>query len=247
MQAAPSRTDEADADRGALVQCSWLRFLSLIPLMATLVVVAPRTSAAQDEPPAPIGPFVLDVHGIAPSFPDEPQLAQSRGMLVGELPGRALGLHVGAHFYPYKWKAVTFGIGADVTALRAHQDAVFSGDVQIGRPVTEELSYASGQLSFNFGKGDGWSYISGGYGPGQWSLVPDGDPPTDIDTLIQPMANYGAGARWFIKRHFAFSFDVRIIVVVPKASLPGYPPPPRLSLFSIGAGISYKPFAPKRQ
>jgi hypothetical protein len=215
--------------------------------MAALAALTPRRARAQDEPPPPIGPFVMDLHGIAPGFPDNPQLAESRGMLASELPGRGLGIYAAAHFYPFKWKAVTFGLGADLTMVRAHQDAVVSDGVQIGRATTEEFVNGSGQLSFNFGKGDGWSYISGGYGPGQWSLVPDGDPPTDLDLEIQWMANYGAGARWFFKRHVAFSFDVRIYAIVPKSSLPGYPPPPRTNLFSIGAGISYKPWARKRQ
>jgi len=214
---------------------------------AALLAVIARPAAAQDEPPPPIGPVVIDLHGIMPSFPDNPQLASSRCMLPSELPGRALGLYAAAHFYPYKWKAVTFGIGADLTLLRAHESASVDASGTVNRAVTEQLAHGSAQLSFNFGKGDGWSYISGGYGPGQWSLVPDGDSPTDVDVEIQPMANYGGGARWFIKRHLAFSFDVRIYAIVPKTSLPGYPAPPRTNLFSIGAGISYKPWAPKRQ
>jgi hypothetical protein len=221
--------------------------LTRLALILFLLAVVPRSAAAQDEPPPPIGPFVIDLHGIMPSFPDNPQLAYSRGMLPTELPGRALGVYAAAHFYPYKWKAVTFGIGADLTLLRAHQSASVDSNGTVNRAATEQLAHGSAQLSFNFGKGDGWSYISGGYGPGQWSLVPDGDSPTDIDVEIQPIANYGGGARWFIKRHFAFSLDVRIYAIVPKNSLPGYPTPPRTNLFSIGAGITYKPWAPKPQ
>src|SRR5689334_13923793 len=85
-----------------------LRRLPLFVVIAVLAAVLPPTVSAQDEPPPPIGPFVLDLHGILPSFPDDPQLAESRGMLVSELPGRALGIYAAAHFYPYKWKAVTF-------------------------------------------------------------------------------------------------------------------------------------------
>jgi hypothetical protein len=212
-----------------------------------VLAVLARPAAAQDEAPSPIGPVVIDLHGTFPAFPDNPQLAYSRGMLPGELPGRALGMYAAAHFYPYKWKAVTFGIGADLTLLRAHQSASVDASGTFNRATTEQFAHSSAQLSFNFGKGDGWSYISGGFGPGQWSLVPDGDSATDIDVEIHPIANYGAGARWFITRHFAFSFDLRIYAIVPKTSLPGYPPPPRTNLFSISAGISYKPWAPKRQ
>ena len=217
-------------------------------LIAALMACAPPSASAQDEPPAPIGPVVFDLHGIMPSFPDDSQqLADSRAMLVSELPGRGMGIYAAAHVYPFKWKAVTFGIGADVTLVRARQSAPVIAGVIVGRPVTEQFAHASPQISFNFGKGDGWSYISAGYGPGQWSVVPDGDNPTDLDTLIQPIANYGGGARWFIKRHFAFSLDVRIYAIVPRTGLPGFPAPPRTNLFSVGAGISYKPWAAKRR
>jgi hypothetical protein len=216
--------------------------------VAALLVLAPRRGAAQDEPPLPIGPVVFDLHGIMPAFPsDSQQLADSRSLLVSELPGRGMGVYLAAHVYPFKWKAVTFGIGGDLTLVRAHQDAPVISGVTVGRPVTEQFVHASPQISFNFGKGDGWSYISGGYGPGQWSVVPDGDNPTDLDTLVQLIANYGGGARWFIKRHLAFSFDVRIYAIVPKTGLPGFPGPPRTNLLSIGAGLSYKPWAGKRQ
>jgi hypothetical protein len=217
-----------------------LRRLPIVFLFAALVALVPRSGDAQDEPPPPIGPFVFDLHGIMPSFPDSQQLADSRNMLLSELPGRGMGIYAAAHVYPFKWKAVTFGIGADLTLIRARSSAPVLSGVVVGRPVTEQFAHASPQISFNFGKGTGWSYISGGYGPGQWSVVADSDNPTDLDTLIQPIANYGGGARWFIKRHLAFSFDVRMYAIVPKTSLPGYPRPPRTTLFSIGAGISVK-------
>src|SRR4051794_27501339 len=139
---------------------SALRPLPIVVVLAALMALLPHPLSAQDEPPPRIGPFVMDLHGILPSFPDNPQLAESRGMLVSELPGRALGLYAAAHVYPYKWKAVTFGIGADLTLLHAHQAATVSDGVQVGRPTTEQLVHSSAQLSFNFGKGDGWSYIS---------------------------------------------------------------------------------------
>src|SRR5437763_1035446 len=57
---------------------------------------------------------------------------------------------------------------------------------------------------------------------------------------LQPTANYGGGARWFAKRHLAFSVDVRLYEIQPGTSVAGRPGSPRTRLFVIGAGISLK-------
>ncbi|MGC4085903.1 MAG: hypothetical protein QM736_28195 [Vicinamibacterales bacterium] len=82
--------------------------------MVLALLLAARSASAQG--PAPkIGPFVIDVHGTMPRFPgDDQQLASSRNLLLQELPGAGLGLHTGAHVYLLRWKAVTFGLGADL-------------------------------------------------------------------------------------------------------------------------------------
>src|SRR5690606_38702058 len=117
--------------------------------------------------------------------------------------------------YFLTWKSVTFGVGAQVTLARAHSDA----RAQPGQPplqaVTERFASFAPQVSFNFGTGDGWSYISGGLGPVQLSLVPDGLPPQPADEEVLRAVNYGAGARWFIKRHLAFTFDIRFYDIDP--------------------------------
>lgn len=213
-----------------------------LPLLATLILALlnARSGAAQ-EPPPKIGPFVIDLHGTMPRFPsDNLQLAESRGLLLQELPGRGLGIHAGAHVYVFKWKAVTFGLGGDVTVARSHQDPPQISADLFGRAVTERFVHIAPQLSFNFGDGDGWSYISGGIGPSTWSLVPDGEQPQAPDTERLNTINYGGGARWFIKRHLAFSFDVRFYAIDPSTPLPGRPNGPRTTLLSIGAGISVK-------
>jgi hypothetical protein len=199
-----------------------------------------RPTCAQDPPPK-IGPFVIDLQGTAPGFPsDDQQLADSRGVLLQELPGRGFGLHAGAHVYVLRWKAVTFGLGADLTMSRSHQKPPQITETVFGRPVTERFTHLAPQLSFNFGDGDGWSYLSGGIGTATWSLVPDGEPPQAPDSERLQTINYGGGGRWFIKRHLAFSFDVRFYAVNPTTPLPGRPNGPRTTLLSMGAGISVK-------
>jgi hypothetical protein len=207
----------------------------------TALALQAAPASAQDPPPR-IGPFVIDLHGTVPRFPDDPQLAASRGLLVGELPGAGLGLHGGVHVYPFSWKAVTFGLGVDLTLARARQGAVPLSPVQRARPVTEDFSHAAPQLSFNFGSGDGWSYLSGGIGPAVWSVVEDGSDAAPPDTERLQTINYGGGARWFTNRHMAFSVDVRFYAINPSTFLPetGLPTSPRTTLLIIGAGVSLK-------
>jgi hypothetical protein len=207
-------------------------------LLSTLLLVA-HTAAAQ-EPPPRIGPFVVDLHATVPRFPSNDQLALSRGLVVNELPGTGLGLYGGAHVYLLKWKAVTFGLGADLTLARAHQKEPQLGPDVFGRAVTERFTHFAPQLSFNFGDGDGWSYISGGIGTSTWSVVPDGQRAKDPDVEHLKTINYGGGARWFIKRHLAFSFDVRFYAIDPSTPLPNLPNGPRTTLLIMGAGISVK-------
>lgn len=200
----------------------------------------PATARAQDPPPR-IGPFVLDIHGTFPRFPaDDQQLADSRALLLRELPGAGLGLHTSAYVYPLRWKAVTFGIGGDLTLARASKAAPQIAEGIVGRAVTETFSHIAPEISFNFGDGDGWSYLSGGIGPGVWSLVPAGFVATAADTERLQTINYGGGARWFIKRHLAFSFDVRFYAINPSTPVLGRPGGPRKTLVFMGAGISLK-------
>lgn len=213
------------------------RLLFVVLLWACLI--APPV-AAQDPPPR-IGPFVVDVHGTMPRFPaDDQQLAESRGLLLSELPGAGLGLRAGAHIYPLRWKAVTFGLGADLTLGRAHHASAEIADNISGRATTERFTHIAPQISFNFGDGDGWSYLSGGIGTSTWSVVPDTAPAQAPDTEKLTTINYGGGARWFMKRHVAFSFDVRFYAVDPTTPLPGRPSGPRTTLLSFGAGVSLK-------
>lgn len=216
-----------------------LRFpLIIVALLG--VCLGARPVAAQDPPPR-IGPFVIDVHGTMPRFPsDDQQLADSRGLRLSELPGAGLGLHAGAHVYPLRWKAVTFGLGADLTMGRAHHGAGEIADNVFDRATTERFTHIAPQISFNFGDGDGWSYLSGGIGTSTWAVVPDAARAQAPDTEHLTTINYGGGARWFMKRHLAFSFDVRFYAIDPTTPLPGKPTGPRTTLLAFGAGISLK-------
>jgi hypothetical protein len=202
------------------------------------LIQAPRAFA--QEPPRPIGPFVLDVRGTRPKFPSSDGLALSRGLSTSELPGSGFGIDLGAHVYPLKWKAVTFGLGGQFTVGRSHGSGQQQSGAVVTRAVTERFTTISPELSFNFGSGSGWSYLSGGVGPATWSLVADGAQALPSDNERLTAYNYGGGARWFAKRHLAFTFDVRFYDVYPGSSFFGYPGSPRIKMLVLGAGISVK-------
>src|SRR5262249_14997174 len=136
--------------------------------LALCLILCGAASAQQASPR--IGPFVVDVRGSFPDFPSDGQLAQSRGVNVTDLPGVGIGVDLGVHLYPFKWKAVTFGFGGELLLSRAHAAPAIGS----GRAVTERFRTIAPQVSFNFGKGTGWSYLSGGIGQSNWSIVPNG-------------------------------------------------------------------------
>lgn len=202
-------------------------------------LLAPAGAVAQDPPPRI--PFaVIDLRGSFPSFPKEPQLAQSRNLQLDELPGRGLGADLGLHLRVFTWKVVTVGVGGQVTVARARSSAVARDGQTLRRAVTETFVSVTPQLSFNFGDGDGWSYISGGLGPSQWQVIPEGGEVSVADEERLRSVNYGGGARWFIKRHVAFTFDVRFHQIDPGTPQFGFPGGPRTTFLVMGAGLSLK-------
>lgn len=210
-----------------------------IGAIAIVVLTVGGRAFAQDEPPR-IGPFVVDVRVTVPNFVTDPELAKSRGLKESDLPGRGLGADAGVHVY-VRWKAITFGIGGQLTLARSHGDAESSGGVDVRRAVTERFTSLVPQLSFNFGTGNGWSYLSGGIGTSTWAVVPDGQPHTPADDERLTTMNYGGGARWFSKAHLAFTFDVRLHAIYPGTPQLGFPGSPRTTMLIVGAGISLKP------
>ena len=219
-----------------------VRMRICVVLLMTAIGLFGRPALAQDPPP-PIPWFVVDLHATVPRFPsDDEQLAESRGMTVAELPGRGLGAQIAVQVYPLRTKAVTFGVGGELMAGRARQTpapgATVAGVVPL-RAAEESIRSFSPQVSLNFGNGSGWSYLSVGLGQTTWSLATEDliDYPPNSDKL--KTFNYGGGARWFIKPHVAFSFDVRFYVISPGFDYI-FPASPRTRLLIIGAGVSLK-------
>ncbi len=160
-------------------------------------------------------------------------------MLLAELPGSGLGVQVGVHVYPVRWRAITFGIGGEFATGRAKQTPT-AAQASL-RPSAERFTTLAPQLSFNFGTGNGWSYISGGLAQSTWAVVPKGQEGFAADAEKLKTINYGGGARWFMKRHLAFSFDVRFYAINPGTPFfAGALGSPRTTLLVIGAGVSVR-------
>ncbi len=213
-------------------------------------------AACAQEPTAPIPRFVIDLHPTVSMFPNDlQQLADSRGLMLADLPSWGIGGQVGVHVYLFKWKAVTVGVGGEAfvahasstpsaAALAAAAAAALAAaaagtpPTSLPVPVSERLVGASPQLSLNFGTGHGWSYISGGIGKSQLSLHPTAESAGPADAEVLLTFNGGVGARWFIKPHLAFSFDVRLYGVRPGSTF--QPGSPYVPVLTIGAGVSVK-------
>jgi hypothetical protein len=212
----------------------------VVAALATTFLSSAVPARAQDPPPR-IPVVVIDVHGTFPRFPKDPLLADSRGITAAEMPGMGRGVQAGVHLRVVKMKAITLGVGGQAMIGRSKQTPPPEQQDEL-QAVTETFRTISAQLSLNFGTGNGWSYVSGGLGRSQWSIVPEGLDPLPGDEEVLRTFNYGGGARWFPKTHLAFSFDVRFHAVDPGvvSSLPGRPPSPRTRFLVLAAGISLK-------
>jgi hypothetical protein len=217
----------------------------VLPLAIVVVCFVAGRAAHAQEPPPPIGPFVVDLHGIVPNFGSDPQVAASRGLTLAELPGAGLGFIAGGHVYVAKVLAVTIGVGGELMLGRSHGAVDNSQTPPVGA-VSERLTVASPVLSLNFGNGNGWSYLFFGLGESVWSIVPDGAQPLPIDQERKRILSYGAGARWFIRKRVAFSLDVRTYnISAGPAQSGGTPGTPHMQVLVVGAGISVKVHPPR--
>ena len=218
-----------------------MRLLLAGSLICLTMAAAARVDA--QEPPPPIPRFVVDAHATVPLFPsDSQQLIDSRnpGWTLASLPGRGWGGQLGLHLYLLKWRALTVGIGGEVMVARATSPPPTDQN-PAAIALEERLVSAAPQLSFNFGTGRGWSYLSGGIGRSVWSLHEAGQLASSADVEPLPTINYGGGARWFIKNHLAFSLDVRLYEIQPGTPVPPLiVSNPRTRMFIIGAGVSLK-------
>ena len=216
--------------------CSPFRTTPTTSRVVLLLIIAVTPVAAQD--PRPIGPFVMDVRGSFVSVGPDAVLAAKRGLGPGQLAGSGLGLDIGGHVYLFRWQVITFGVGASALFTSPSRSPGPDDPDPNGPTVKTRFTAFSPQLSFNFGDGDGWSYLSGGLGRSRMSVfVDDGDEP---EQRSAGTLNYGGGARWFIRPRIAFSFDLRIFAISPLEQTNTEPGSPRMTRVAISVGLSIK-------
>lgn len=220
--------------------CRVKRLITLSAL-AGATMGSPRVVAGQDIPPEnlPIGRYVADARIAFPGFKQDPSIATGIGVTALNLPGRAFGVVLGAHWYPARLGIITFGVGGEiVTARRGHTLNTGTETTPVDVTVNSRFSAVSPQASFNFGSRDGWSYISGGIGWSSFTAERMDRPLPDPESRSKTI-NYGGGARWFAKKHLAVSMDLRFYAVNPQLATSTRPGFPRMTLmaFSVGAAI----------
>ena len=202
-----------------------------------LLVIAATPASAQD--PGPIGPFVIDIRGSFVSLGQNPVLAANRRLSPAQLPGSGIGLDIGGHVYLLRWQSITFGVGASALFMGRTSRTPGQDDPDPDGPLVHtRFSALSPQLSFNFGDGDGWSYLSGGLGTSRMSIFVEQEmepPQRRAKTL-----NYGGGARWFARPGLAFSFDVRLYAISPLEQTDTEPGSPRMTRLAVSVGVSIK-------
>ncbi|MEO5818883.1 MAG: hypothetical protein ABIT71_00135 [Vicinamibacteraceae bacterium] len=206
---------------------------------------APQPSAAQTTD-APPGPFALDVRIAMPSFNTGSALADPLSLRTSQLPGRGWGLEFGATVYPVRRKRFALGLGASLVRTSGSkapdpEDATAATDPTIETRFTALVP----QVSLNFGSSRGWSYIGGGYA---FMRRATGDVEADVPDGPRLMGiHYGGGARWYMARHVAFSFDLRFYRIPEQAAeasttadIAAVPFQPKSRLFLASVGLSFK-------
>jgi len=211
-----------------------LRFVFLL----SFLVLVPVSASAQ--PQQPVGPFVIDVRGMFARHKSEPDIAKNLNTTTTNLPTRSVGLAGGVHWYPWRTKAITFGVGAEVLVAGGSKTLEPTTETDpTGPTVRRHFRSIAPQVSFNFGHRNGWSYISGGIGRSR--LYADREDAPASDAPGRKTINYGAGARWFINHHVAFAAEIRWYSVAPQeATAGGAIAEPRTTLMVLSAGVALR-------
>lgn len=214
-----------------------MRRVLVVPLAVAICSIFEVAAHAQVE--EPIGRFAADVRITWARFKEDPGIAAALGVSAANLPTRGLGLVMGAHWYPLRLRGVTVGVGGELLSARDTRTLQpTTEDGEEGPTVQTRLSSISPQVSLNFGKKDGWSYISAGIGSAGFTSeridVPVGDG-TRARTL-----NYGGGARWFTNKRLAVSIDLRFYSVSAQPAAPARPAFPKSKMMVISGGIAVR-------
>jgi hypothetical protein len=214
-----------------------------LAFVLALLVAVP--AAAQTDERLPL--FAVDLHGASVGLPTaEGWVPPVSGDTP--VPGRAWGLSAGATFYPVRFGIITLGLGASISRGKGTGEALTlvtgSGATAVTSvtPIvrTRVLNLVP-QLSINFGRKFGWSYLSAGVGRSKISssasAVADSPQIVVPDSWNQAL-NFGGGARWFMKPRLGAGFDVRFVKLGSRAASGAILSAKRTQMITFSAGIS---------
>lgn len=191
----------------------------------------------------PISRFVVDARGSLARFKQDTGVSQGLGVDASTLPTRGLGITVGAHVYPLRFRRVTFGVGAEYARAGDSKTTTITdketGEETDGPTITTRFSSFAPQLSLNFGRDEGWSYLSAGIGRARITSENETQPVTDTADATQ-VINYGGGARWFNSPRMAFTFDIRWYAISPREATTTVPAYPRAKFMVLSAGLAFR-------
>lgn len=211
-------------------------------VLAALLGTATVASAQNTDP---VPRFVVDLRGTTAGLPT------SRGWTPvipdkTEVPSRGLGLEVGAQVFPLRGRLMSLGIGATWLIARSSTstDMVDGKVPPVPLPDVEtRMTILSPQVSLNFGRQLGWSYISAGLGRGKVSSIATAANTADVENGVDEWTrdlNFGGGARWFINEHLGVGFDLRWHKFSPKEDSTTLALAPRETMLVLGIGISVR-------
>ncbi len=224
---------------------------------ATLVLWPVAAFAQAGPAPGPPGPYVVDVHGVMSSLPQDSSFFPP-APTSSLIPTRGMGFDIGGHVYLIGLGPARIGLGASFGRVKgaATVQVPTSSTPSTGPPppstrpdIDTTVRFLTPQLSLNFGSARGWSFVSVGVGQtsvrtgtSPFALSSSATAPLTPARTLQTAAlqtiNVGGGARWFRTEHLAFSFDVRFHKVAARAK-EGVRTP-AMTLITAAAGISLK-------
>ena len=214
-------------------------------VLAVVVLLLSAPAAAQTNTDR-LPWFVVDAHAATVGLPQaEGWVPDLTGTPV--FPGRNWGIAGGATVYPFRMGRMTIGVGASLIAGRGSADTVTvtgSGSTAV-ETVTAVVHTAATslapQLSLNFGRRLGWSYISAGIGRTKVSSRSDAIGTTlgvTVPSAWNQALNFGGGARWFMKPRLGAGFDVRFVQLGSRSPTAVLASARRTRMWNISAGIS---------
>lgn len=219
----------------------------MVPGVWCLLMLVVFAVPAGAQTPERLPWFTIDAHAATVGLP------QAEGWVPAvsadtDLPGRNWGVSTGATVYPFRLGLITFGAGASVIIGKGTGESLTitegSGSNATTRttPVVHTgITNIAPQVSINFGRKLGWSYLSAGLGVSKVTSRADAvgsTPAVEVPEAWNSAINFGGGARWFMKPRLGAGFDVRFIKLGSRSTTETLPAARRTQLWNISAGIS---------